>query len=94
MAIDQETQAAIRSYVVDSFLLGDDEGLDDEASLIESGIVDSTGIVEIVTFLEETFGIEVDDDDLVPDNLDSIARLTAFVGRKRSSVTAAGAPDA
>lgn len=83
----------IRAYIVDSFLLGDDDGLDDDASLIEAGVVDSTGIVEIVTYLEETFGIEVDDDDLVPENLDSISRLAAFVDRKQAVGVAAKASE-
>jgi acyl carrier protein len=72
----------IRAYLVDSFLLGDDGGFDDAESLIEAGIVDSTGVMEVVTFLEESFVIEVADDDLVADNLDSVERLAAFVGRK------------
>jgi acyl carrier protein len=79
---DPETAAAIRAFVVDNFLLGDDEGLDDDVSLLESGIVDSTGVVEIVTYLEERFGIEVLDEELVRDNLDSISRLARFVERK------------
>jgi acyl carrier protein len=80
--------AVIRAYIVDSFLLGDGDGLADGDSLIESGALDSTGVVEVVTFLEETFRIEVADDDLVPENLDSIERLTDFVQRKREGVTA------
>jgi acyl carrier protein len=76
----------IRAFLVDSFLLGDDDGLDDSASLIEAGIVDSTGVMEVVTFLEESFVIDIADDELVADNLDSVERLAAFVRRKLDAV--------
>ena len=78
-----EVTADIRAYVVDRFLFGQGaETLSDEASFLESGIVDSTGVLEIVMFLEQRFGIKVKDEELVPDNLDSIRNITAFVGRK------------
>lgn len=78
----------IRSFVVETFLLGDDDGFGDDDSLIEGGIVDSTGVMEIVTFLEETYGISVADDELVAENLDSITRLRAFVDAKRAASAA------
>jgi acyl carrier protein len=78
-----DTGHAIRTFLAENFLLDDDE-IDDETSLIGSGIIDSTGAMEVVAYLEETFEIEVADEDLVADNLDSIARLTRYVGMKRS----------
>jgi len=72
----------IRGFIVDTFLLGDDDGFADSDSLIDGGIVDSTGVMEIVAFLEETYGIPIDDDELVADNLDSVERLTKFVDAK------------
>ncbi len=77
--------ARIRGFVVDTFLLGDDDGFDDGDSLIDGGVVDSTGVMEIVAFLEETYGIAIADDELVADNLDSIERLTKFVDTKLAS---------
>ncbi|HET9607452.1 MAG TPA: acyl carrier protein [Nitrospira sp.] len=78
-----EVTADVRAYVVDRFLFGQGaETLSDDASFLESGIVDSTGVLEIVMFLEQRFGIKVKDEELVPDNLDSIRNITAFVGRK------------
>jgi acyl carrier protein len=74
----------VRAFLVDSFLLGDDDGFANDESLLDSGIVDSTGVMEVVSFLEETFGIAVDDDELVAENLDSVDRLAAFVQRKRA----------
>ncbi|HEX8805034.1 MAG TPA: acyl carrier protein [Acidimicrobiales bacterium] len=79
---NREVARDIRAFLVDSFLLGNDHGFDDADSLIEAGIVDSTGVMEVVTFLEESFGIEIADEELVADNLDSVERLAAFVGRK------------
>jgi acyl carrier protein len=72
----------VRTFLVDSFLLGDDDGFANDESLLDSGIVDSTGVMEVVSFLEETFAIGVDDDELVAENLDSVDRLAAFVQRK------------
>lgn len=57
--------------------------LSDDASLLEQGIVDSTGVLEVIGFLEKTFDIQVDDAEMVPDNLDSVAAIVAFVDRKR-----------
>jgi acyl carrier protein len=78
-----ETQ--VRQFVVENFLFG--EGLDklkNEASFLESGVIDSTGVLELVTFLEDKFSIHVDDHELVPDNLDSINRIVHFVNRKKN----------
>ena len=74
----------VRTFLVDSFLLGDDDGFANDESLLDSGIVDSTGVMEVVAFLEESFDVVVDDDELVADNLDSVDRLAAFVARKRT----------
>jgi acyl carrier protein len=78
----QEVRRQVREYVVSSFYVADAAGLADSASLIETGIVDSTGVLEMVAFLESTFAVKVDDDEMRPENLDSIARIAAFVCRK------------
>jgi acyl carrier protein len=72
----------VRTYIVENFLFGDDEGLEDSTSFLESGILDSTGILEVISFLEEQFRIKVKDDELVPENLDSIAKLMSYLGSK------------
>lgn len=75
----------IRNFIVETFLFGQGgEDLRSDASLLEMGVVDSTGVLEIVAFLEESFGVQVDDEELVPENFDSIARLRAFVQQKLS----------
>jgi acyl carrier protein len=77
-----ERQQQIRAYIVENFLLGQDDGFRDEESLLGAGIVDSTGVLEIVVFLEKTFRIELQDEDLIPENLGSIRNLASFVDRK------------
>jgi len=72
----------VRAYVVENFLFGDDTGLEDNTSFLESGMIDSTGILEVISFLEEVFSIKIMDDELVPENLDSISNIVSFLGRK------------
>jgi acyl carrier protein len=73
----------IRQFVTDNFLFGKSKArLADGDSFLEKGVIDSTGVLELVTFLEEHFEIKVEDEDLVPENLDSVARVAAFIGRK------------
>ncbi|HYH18718.1 MAG TPA: acyl carrier protein [Azospirillum sp.] len=79
----------IRAFIVENFLLGKDSGFNNAESLLESGIIDSTGIMHVVAFLEESFGIAIDDDDLIADNLDSVERIAGFVERKRTLKDAA-----
>ena len=79
----------IRSFIVDNFLLGNDSGFDNAESLLESGVIDSTGIMHVVTFLEERFGITIEDEDLIADNLESVERIAHFVERKQALKTAA-----
>jgi len=76
-------QEQVREFIFSSFLFGDSENtLEESDSLLEKGIIDSTGVLELVSFIEETYGIRVEDDELVPENLDTIADLTAYVLRK------------
>lgn len=79
-------ETEIRGYIVKNFLFGvDDAGITAEDSLLDKGVIDSTGVLEVVGFLDEHFGVAVLDDELVPGNFDSIAKLTAFVNRKRAA---------
>lgn len=76
--------AEVREFLVEQFLFGEGgDDLSDEDSLLDKGIVNSTGVLEVVGFLEDTYGVRVADDELLPENLDSIAKLAAFVQRKR-----------
>jgi len=77
-----ETKGKIKAFIIENFLFGSEDGLKDETSFLEEGIIDSTGILELVTFLEEEFSITIEDEELVPENLDSINNVTAFLERK------------
>lgn len=79
-----DTKQRVREFVTGNFFVQDAAGLTDSASLLDLGVVDSTGVLEIMGFLESTFGVAVEDDEIVPDNLDSIERIAAFVERKRA----------
>jgi acyl carrier protein len=72
----------IRQFIADKFLFGDDKKLGDEDSLLEAGIIDSTGILELINYLEEHYIIKVNDDELVPENFDSIANICAYLSKK------------
>jgi acyl carrier protein len=79
------TQQKVRQFVTTNFYVADPSTLNDEQSLLEAGIVDSTGVLEIVQFLESDFGIKVEDTEIIPENVDSIFRIAAFIGRKKPS---------
>jgi acyl carrier protein len=78
-----EARDAIRTFITANFYVADASQLTDETSLLDSGIIDSTGVLEVIAFLEERFQMQVADEDMLPDNLDSIAKITAFVGRAK-----------
>lgn len=81
-----EIAAAVREFVVENFLFGDESVMpEDTASLIDSGVVDSTGILELIDFLETTFGITVADFEVLPENLDSVSDIAGFVSSKIGS---------
>ena len=73
---------SVRHFVVENYLFGDGDSLKDDTSFMEEGIIDSTGILELVFFLEETFGFSVEDDELVPENMDSLQNIALFIDRK------------
>lgn len=74
----------IREFIFKNFLFdASDSSLKDDDSFLEQGIIDSTGMLELVVFLDENFGIRVEDNELIPENLDSVNRLTDFIIRKK-----------
>lgn len=75
----------VRAFIVDNFLFGEADELTDDTSFLDEGIIDSTGILELVNFIEEAFGLTVDDDELVPENLDSINNLKSYITRKNQN---------
>jgi len=77
-----ETRDKIRAFIMENFLFGNDQGLNDDTSFLDEGIIDSTGILELVSFLEEEFDISVEDEEILPENLDSIKNVVAYLERK------------
>jgi acyl carrier protein len=79
-----EIRRKVRAFIVENFLFGDENGVKDDTLFLDEGIIDSTGILEMVSFLEEKFGISVEDEELVPENLGSINNVVAYLQRKLS----------
>ena len=74
----------IRDYIAENFMFSSNGfNMDDNESFLEAGVVDSLGVLEMVTFVEETFGLKVPDEEIVPDNFDSVDNLAAYIERKR-----------
>jgi acyl carrier protein len=74
--------STVRDFIVQNFLFGDGAALREETSFLGESIIDSTGILELVFFLEERFGIKVEDDELVPENMDNLRNIAAYLDRK------------
>jgi acyl carrier protein len=72
----------VKEFVIDNYLYGDDSRLKEDTSFLAHGIIDSTGVVELVSFLQETFNISVADDEMIPENLDSLKHIEQFLKRK------------
>lgn len=73
----------LRGFILDNFLFTDDQSaLSSEDSFMDKGIIDSTGILEVIFFLKEEFVVEVEDDEMIPENLDSVNNLVAYIDKK------------
>jgi len=80
-----DVQARVKQFIVENFYVSDPAELTAETSLITGGYVDSTGMLEVISFLEEQFGVRIEDREMVPENLETIARIAAFLGRKNAA---------
>jgi len=83
-----ELKRQIREFVTTNFYVADPKALEDSTSLLDQGIIDSTGVLEVIMFIESTFGMTVEDSEMLPENLDSIERIAAFVARKQVAIAA------
>lgn len=75
-------KAAVRKFITTNFYVPEGEPLPDDASLLDRGVVDSTGVLELIDFLQSEFSVKVLDDEMLPENLDSIDRIEAFMKKK------------
>jgi acyl carrier protein len=82
--VDRDIKLEVRQFLSKNFYVPDASKLRNETSLLDQGIIDSTGVLELVGFLEETFGISVLDTETLPENLDSVDRIAAYVQRKQT----------
>ncbi len=74
----------VRAYILENYLFSDDPSvLSDEDSFLDKGIIDSTGILEVIYFLEDEIGISVEDDEMIPENLDSVNNIVVFINKKQ-----------
>ncbi len=80
-----DIQSQVRSFITTNFYVPEGSGFTDDASLLDQGVIDSTGVIEVIDYLESTFGIKVADNEMLPENLDSINRIVSYVTRKRTS---------
>ncbi|MCB0910098.1 MAG: acyl carrier protein [Propionibacteriaceae bacterium] len=84
--MDAQVTADLRDFISEAYLFGDESRMPaDTDSLLETGILDSTGVLEMIEFIESTYGISVADSETVPENLGSISNLTRYIGTKIGS---------
>ena len=82
---EQDIRATIKNFISDTFLLEDEkDSLQDSDSFMNNGIIDSTGVLEFTSFIESEFKITIEDDELTPNNLDSIDKVVGFISKKIS----------
>jgi len=76
-------EQTIRNFIIESFIIdGNPNQLGNDQSFLESGIIDSTGILELVSFIEEHYEVKIEDEELIPDNLDSVNNVVKFINKK------------
>lgn len=85
MASRAEPREVVKEFIVQNFYVPDGDALADDTSLLDQGIVDSTGVLEVTSFLEKEFGIKIEDAEMLPENLDTIGNIVAFLRRKQAS---------
>jgi acyl carrier protein len=85
------TISKVKDFVVENFLFGEGDSLREDTSFLEEGIIDSTGILELVMFIEETYSIKVEDDELIPENMDNLQNIAQYLERKLAESPAAEA---
>jgi acyl carrier protein len=83
--MEQDIKQQIVDFICANFLFDDTQKeIDEKASLLETGVIDSTGVLELIAYIEETYGIQVEDEEIVPENLDTILDITYYITQKLS----------
>ena len=78
----------VRAFLKENFMLDDAVAIDEDTSFMDNHILDSTGFIELITFIEERYGVKVEDEEMVPENFDSLRNISGYVGRKRATAAA------
>ena len=87
--MEQDVKQQIIDFITNNFLFDDAQAsLNEKESLLETGVIDSTGVLELIAFIEETYGIKVEDEEIIPENLDTILDITYFIKQKLLTVRA------
>jgi acyl carrier protein len=81
----QDAKAIVRRFLLDTIVMAGDVEIGDETSFMDDHILDSTGFIELITFVEETFGVTVDDEEMLPENFDSLRNIDDYLARKRAA---------
>jgi acyl carrier protein len=79
---------AVKEFIIENFLFGEEVQLELDTDFFDKGIIDSTGVIELVSFIEEKFDLSVDDDELIPENLSSLKKIDLFLQKKLSQKVA------
>jgi acyl carrier protein len=85
----QDPTAVIRRFLSDNIVMAGDAEIGDETSFMQEHILDSTGFIELITFIEEAFGVTVKDEEMLPENFDSLRNIAGYLARKRAAAAAA-----
>ena len=81
--MEQSIKQQVVQFIISNFLFDENQqSIDEKESLLEAGILDSTGVIELIAFIEETYGIKIEDEEIIPENLDTILDITYFIEQK------------
>jgi acyl carrier protein len=87
--MEQDVKQQIIDFITSNFLFDDAQvSLNEMESLLETGVIDSTGVLELIAFIEETYGIKIEDEEIIPENLDTILDITHFIKQKLLTIKA------
>jgi acyl carrier protein len=85
----KDIKPVVRQFLLDNFVMGSNVTIADDASFMKGHILDSTGFIELIMFIEDTYGLKVDDAEMLPENFDSLNNIERYVGKKSAAAAAA-----
>ena len=85
----EDIKSGVRQFLLDNFVMGANAKIADDVSFMKAHILDSTGFIELIMFIEDTYHVKVENDEMLPENFDSLLNIEAYVGRKKTASAAA-----